>query len=573
MSAPRPNAATTSPHLAGLLAAAAVVVAWSIHFWPHLHTANEAIRLYFVQALVDHGTVALDPVCAMHGSIPVDRAEHGGRILLDKAPGLSLLLVPIYAALQTLWPAVRRQDFWLFGYIGTLLAVLLPLCLALWQLQRWWRQRDVPPTAAGLGLLLLLLASPLLVYGGLLFGHGLAAALIAGAVFGLAGAPPQPGPRAWAVGAAAGYAGVVETPVFVLAAMIVVWALARATAAQGSWRAGVAAAGPVAAGVAAGAALQLGYNWLVFGDPLLFAYAFKGDANLASIHDSGLLGFRLPSAEALWGLTFGAARGVFYHAPWLLAALAGLVAAARGPEQTPLRQDARAILAMTFAYFLVIASFVDWRAGDAVGARHLLPLVPLVGAGLPLLLPLSRWPLRAAALLAARSALAAAAAMGVLLHLPSAAGFPYHPDRLLYPVFELAWPVVTAFASYAPSWGSLAGLPGPWAFALQIAIILATFAVWTWWAVRDDASLRAGATHAAGLALVGVILWLAALVAPLGKPGRAVQAARFLATSSLQPGLASRGRMAEDPEGRLARALPARRAMRRPPSAARRRVP
>lgn len=583
----------TARQTAWLLALAALVAGWSIHSWPHLHTANEAIRLYFVQAVVDTGGVALDPICAMHGSIPVDRSEHGGRILMDKAPGLSLLAIPIYAAMQLLWPAVRRQDFWALGYASTLLLVLLPLCGGLWTLRGWLRAVGTSERLAALTVLLLLLASPLLIYAGLLFGHGLAAALVMMAFFGLAGAADDAPSlrRRGLAGLAAGYAGVVDTPVFLLASLLCLYALSRQRSSRSqtpqappSLRTRLQHAAPFIAGVAVGALIQLAYNTLVFGAPLRFAYAFKADANLAAIHATGFLGFSLPQPEALWGLTFGAARGVFYHAPWLLLAAMGLGLAAAGIPYDPahgaalptrLRRDARWLLGICATYLCIIAAFVDWKAGDAAGARHLVPLIALLGAGLPLLLPLTRWFRAPASRSLAKAVTAAACLMGVLLHLPTIAGFPYHFEQLKFPVFELAWPTVTVFAAYAPSLGSVVGLPGPWAFALQSMLLAAAFVLWSR-GLGDDVepsdgvkTLDLGRTATFGLFVTVVLLWLAALVAPLGKPLRAVQAARFIATSSLAPGLESRGRLADDPEGLHARKLPTRPKVRRRRPAAR----
>lgn len=570
-----------------LLLLACLVAAWSIHFWPHLHTANEAIRLYFAQAVVDTGSPVLDPICARHGSIPIDRSEYGGHILMDKAPGLSLLVVPIYALLQLLWPAIRRQDFWLLGYISTLLTVLLPVAAGLWSMRTWQRRIGVSERAASLTVLLTLLASPLFLYATLLFGHGLAAGLCALGFFGLAGAQddaPSLRRKAWA-GLAAGYAGLVDTPVFLLAAMLCLYALFRES---GRPLQRIRGALPFIAGVALASLAQLGYNAWVLGHPLRFTYQFKGDAALAAIHDTGLLGFNLPSVTALWGLWFGAARGIFYHAPWLLAAALGLIHAGfvgwEGDHQGRdsggrARRDARWLGGIVIAYALIVAGFVDWKAGDAAGARHLQPVVPLLAAGLGFALPIGRFASRRAMRSLLRAALAAGCAIGVLMHLPTVAGFPYHFDRIDYPVFELSWPVVTVFGRYSVSLGSLLGMPGKLSFAVQAALLAGCFVLWSRWTghatgdsddVEGDDSAAApnegaspgdpdlGFGRTLGLTLTLLLLWLAAAVAPIGRPRRAVQAARYQSTALLAGGLATRARFAADPEGRVERAMPSR---------------
>ena len=95
----QPVSAQNLRRLAPVLATVLLAWTWYGHFWPQLQTANESIRLYFVQAIIETGRPELDSVCVKHGIVPVDRSEFGGHTYMDKAPGLSLLALPIYPEL------------------------------------------------------------------------------------------------------------------------------------------------------------------------------------------------------------------------------------------------------------------------------------------------------------------------------------------------------------------------------------------------------------------------------------------------------------------------------------------
>jgi len=532
-----------APRLAGpvraALAALLLTWAWYGHFWPHFHAANESIRLYFIQAVVEDRTPTLDAVVRRHGSVPVDRSERDGRIYMDKAPGLSLLALPLYPLMLTVDPGIAYHGLWRFGWLACVCTVALPLLAALALLARYLARLGVSHRDALTTVLALGLCSPLLVYAGLFFGHGLAAACVAIGVFlVLTRAPAELSTRrAFAAGLALGYGGFTDTPVFALAALCATFFVLRAgiITENNRLRAGLRVGLPVAAGLGLLAAAQLAYNAWVLGDALAFTYQFKGDAKLAAIMATGWLGFRPPQSEALWGLWFGARRGLLYHAPWLLLALAGHALTLRS-RALPLqvRVDAGGLLGLTLLYALLVSGFADWPAGDCVGARHLLPIVPLAGCGLGLLLHHVALPP------IARALVPAGLVLGLLLALPSVASFPYHFDNLQLPVLELGWPlVVTGY--FAPSLGRLAG----WSDWVSFAVFLFLL-VLPWLALPAlPAPARPGHPMTRPLTLAGwaallVVAWTTALVAVVPPPRRKVELARFRATQLLGPSATER---------------------------------
>jgi hypothetical protein len=76
--------------------------------------------------------------------------------------------------------------------------------------------------------------------------------------------------------------------------------------------------------------------------------------------------FGKPSFDALYGITLSPYRGLFFFAPVLLLAVIPLV-------------RERVVLAISIVFFAANVCFNGWEGGFGVGARYLVPLVPLWG--------------------------------------------------------------------------------------------------------------------------------------------------------------------------------------------------
>ncbi len=384
------------------------------HYRRDLHTANEATRVYEAVALGVHGTAYLEPVFDRYapgwrarGAPPtLDAARVEGRYTLDKAPGVTLLAAPVAAAAQAagLDPGAPASYPW-FTWVLTLLLAAAPTTWFAWAL----RQRLVglaPPAGGRRGgpvaawvAAPLVLSTPWLAYGGLLFGHALAAALAGlGALAALGPweslpgeASPREPPRespdpeapddngsgrrvrlpAFLGGLALGGAVVTEYPVaLVVLATLVALAVDRGRRGRLPW---------VILGGALPLAVLLAWNTLVFGAPTALSYHFKAFGLHARIHAQGLYGVTWPDARRLWELTLGSQRGLLFQAPWLVL---GVWGAARAAGDHRLARAWRVALPlMGLGLPVALSGFVDWRAGDALGPRHWLPALPFLGMG------------------------------------------------------------------------------------------------------------------------------------------------------------------------------------------------
>jgi hypothetical protein len=434
--------------------AVAVFAGWAffVHFWPHFHTANESIRLYFVQAIVDHGTPYIEPVLKQYRSGNIDAARaKNGRLTLDKAPALSYAVLPLYAAARALGvPIDARRVRWLY-YLLLIFGVMLPALFGLYFAARVVFELTGNRDAALNAALLLGLASPYALYSTLFIAHVPAAALLTGSLYYILRKKPL------VSGALAGAMVLFETPAFLLASVLGIAAGLKSRRLGDSVRFALAGL-PFALA-------QLAHNAWLFGHPLTFGYARKAHRPFADLMSQGLLGFSLPSAEALHGITLSTSRGLFYAAPVLLLGLVGIALLWRDQR----RFEGQLLALALCLHVLLISCFGDWQAGDSFAARHLLLIVPLLAIGVGVLLASASdtAPLR----LLRSYVLPALALFSALAAWLPVATFPYAPPVFSAPHAELSLPML-ATLQLSPNLGQTMGLGSATSLALFASVLL-----------------------------------------------------------------------------------------------------
>ena len=361
------------------------------YIFPRWADPNQNSRLNMVFAVVEDGTFQID----RYVSNTVDYAKVGEHYYSDKAPGVALLGIPVYAALAPvldtpLLSGVTTRLESHSAFAGTLraegtgvsaqkvrfaivqvflsfllsavptaaLAALIFLWLQAATLAVWPRLL----VALGYGL-----ATPAFAYANTFYGHQPAAFLLFAAFFLLARAQARIGAgRALLVGFLLGYAFVTEYPVALMVVPIGLYAL------HGFWRRRqLAPLFWLATGGLVVAAGWMWYNTTIFGGPLELGYSRS--ELWTDQHHTGFMSLTLPTLDAAWGITFSAFRGLFLLAPWLLLAVPGFVLWWR---ERRLRAEWWLSLAIVLLIFLFNASSAMWWGGFAVGPRYLLPMLP-----------------------------------------------------------------------------------------------------------------------------------------------------------------------------------------------------
>lgn len=466
---------------------------------------NPDSRLALTYAIVERQALDIDSDAA--GTL--DRAYVGGHYYTDKAPGLSLLLVPLYAGLRLALPDLLRPepappgrvfpdraavapasparasldpatptaathdltsprinvvatDRFVTRYLLTFFGLGVPAALFSAFLYSWLGRVEAgvsPRLAVVAGYAL---GSPAYPFAVSAFGHLPAGMCLFGAFALLYGAS-----RTWrtaAAGCLLGLAIAIEYPTAVVALPVAgygVWTAARGVR--------LARAGRLLAGALPPLVVLGVYHWAVFGLPWSVGYGHLDPASsYVAGQSGGLWGVGWPEPGTALVLLGGLRRGLFVYAPWTLLALPGTWLLWRegheGQEGRGRRAVAAAALAAFAALLAVNSGYVFWDGGASWGPRHLVPTLPFLAL---LALPAAaRWP-RVAWVLVGGSILLTAAGVATRT-LPEAAVAVPQRDQLL--------PRVLA-GEVTNNWGQVLGLTA-WRGVVPLLLTLLVSAAW-----------------------------------------------------------------------------------------------
>lgn len=446
---------------------------------------NPVSRYALTRSIVEQHSLEITRIADSTG----DRAQVGKRFYSDKAPIPSLLAVPAYAvfhaiaevrhklpAFEALGPPGVPAEHVLVSpafrdglYVCTLSTAGLAGALigvALFELLR----RRTSLRAAMAGAIATVLGTPIYVYSTSFFGHTIAGAFLIGAfALMMTGPPEQRSRRIAAAGACLALAAGSEYICAVPAALLGLFFV---------WRAGAANRWRVAGWLLAGAILPVvlvgAYQQACFGAPWRTGYSFITLPQFARGQSQGLFGITYPKPHAVFGLLLGRARGLFYLAPISAVGFVALVVA-----WYRRRDPALAVAVLVFVSLLLVnASYYMWWGGWATGPRHLVPAIAFVGFGVGAAFDWPRW--RGVAFIAACvSVWVMAMTTAVALEAPPTG------DAILGYLIPALWAGRIARISGASNLGLLLGL-GRRASTIPLLLWLAVGA----WALTERFGIR-----------------------------------------------------------------------------------
>jgi hypothetical protein len=447
------------------------------YFLPRWADWNQNSRFDLIVALVDDHTLQIDSYVANTG----DYALYDGHYYSDKAPGMAALGMPVYAAFRHLLPQsiaagldssargssalsatlspngtgiqTDKVRFFLGLVVTTFVVGALPAAAFVLIFFGLVGRLGGSLPEQWLATLLYAFATPAFAYANSLVGHQTSAALLFTAFAMLFGIQQARLGRHWllVVGFLLSTALVTEFPTGLIVGLLGLYAVA---ALHG--RLGVILR--LVLGSVPSLIVLVVHDLAAFGTPLPVGYLHS--ALWSDVHQIGFLSLTYPHPDAMWGITFGVYRGLFFLAPYLLLAIPGY----RVLWERGWRLEFAVLLAVPLVYFLYNASSAMWQGGFAVGPRYVVASLPFLalpaGAGLARV-----W--RTAQL---RPIAGLAIAWSFLAIWTETIGGQALPDYSPNPLFDFSLPKLVA-GDVARNIGMITGLAS-WMSLLPLVLIL-----------------------------------------------------------------------------------------------------
>jgi hypothetical protein len=389
---------------------------------------NQNSRFNLVRAIVEQHSIVVDDYVQNTG----DLAARDGHNYCDKAPGVSILAVPVYAAVHPFAGGQRPRGRLIHAaaYLATVWAVSLPSALAVVMLYRLALMVGAAPGASAAVVIAYAFGTLALPYSTLFYGHQLAAAvLIIG--FGLLALARHQGlaftrGRLFAAGMLLGSGVAIEYPGAIGLVMVGLYAaVVVRPRRQLLW---------LVAGAALPGLLLAAYHTAAWGGPLMLPGHFSSDPPRQR---GAFMGITWPSPEITGKILFSPTRGLLRHAPWLALWIPGVIALARR-ERFRVEAAACALVPLAYLWFnsSLTTSPTDWRAGWGIGPRHLVATLPFYALAVAALFASPRSGTRRVA----GAALGVLGAYSIALMFVATAVRPEVPTWYDYPYAELLWP-------------------------------------------------------------------------------------------------------------------------------------
>ena len=322
---------------------------WFLDTWNNANTTSRALP---VVSWFEDGTLRIDK----YHELTPDKAKINGHYYTDKAPLPTLITIPFYGLIKSLgWLDETNQDVpgkevyilgsFLFGSLIFSLLLLLTLLNI---------PKNIPSTTPTILVMMPYYGSFIFVYSGTFYAHLMSSFLIL-----LGYLMIRKKQYVWA-GVFSGLAFLNE---YTLALFFPVWALQIWIQEKTFFKGFLFGLGTLPAVIFIGI-----YNNIFTGSPFEMLYKYH---TFQFLHEN--YGFRLPSLESVWGLTFSNFKGLFFYAPFLVLFFVVLI------RKFLWQNFSRHYLTwISVIFFLVIASYDVWWGGWCYGPRLLFPVAVLL---------------------------------------------------------------------------------------------------------------------------------------------------------------------------------------------------
>jgi hypothetical protein len=454
---------------------------------------NTLSRYLLLCSIVDRGTLNIDA----YQQYTIDKSDWQGHYYSNKAPGASLLAVPVFWVLRHLAPSAGGPPLTMFeAYVVRVVTTGIPFALLGVVMFRLALFCGADARRALAMVLAYAFGSIALIHAGLFSGHDMAgsfaffafAILVRVSGFKASG-EGFPSPAFFGAGLLAGLAALTDFTAMLIAAFLAVYAL--------SLRAPLRAKLSFLGGGAVCAALLAAYNQACFGHAFSLSYAHLSEGEFANGAAQGFFGVAMPRPGILVKVLASPERGLLFVMPVLLLSLAGFAAFWAKREW---RREAMLMGAVVVGYILFNAGLYCWHGGWTVGPRYLVPMLPFMA----FFIAFGNW---------SRLSYLVAFILSVFQVAFAVIGHPHVPEQIANPLVEVILPCMAA-GYMADNAGMLLHLRGAWSL-LPLALVLGALAVALYRCVRTAPSIPAAPGKALLLFDGAVLVWCAAILVML----------------------------------------------------------
>jgi hypothetical protein len=402
-----------------------LLLAFTYFYFHQGSDPNQTSRMALVHAMVDRHATDITPEHAL----TIDKGRYAGKMYSDKAPGVAFVLAPAYAIVEGVDHVlgrssddrgIQRARLHVMSFVAAGIPGVLATFFVLETLILLGASRPIAELlAAGYGL-----GTLVLPFSTLIFGHVLAACLVAGAFYLLQKwrvAGESIGfTRAIGLGAIWGSSLVVEYPTGLLVAVSGLYALSF----EPRPRAALRVLGGCAVGAAAPFALHVAFTWVTYGSLFTLPYKYLVEPIFLGSVSTGVLGIGIPTKLGVWGVYVSRYRGLFFLCPFLALVFAGF---SRWAASRTLRREMWASAAAIVLYSVFATSYYAWDGGGSTGCRHLIPALAFFVFAIAPFASSGKWPLAITASLVVISITVMYLSTAVIVQVPEAGPYEGNP--------------------------------------------------------------------------------------------------------------------------------------------------
>jgi hypothetical protein len=336
---------------------------------------NGNSRFDMIFAIVREGRLSIDTYHNKAATETGDKAYFNGHYYSDKAIGPSILGTVFYAALYLMKLTIHHPSQANVMQILTFLVIGLPSAFAGSLIYVFSFYLSKSRFRAFVVTLAITLGTMYLPYSVTFFSHQFTSSLLFSAFFMIFLLKEKQ--ETWKkgylclIGLLLGWALISEYPSAIIILPLVIYYFSIALRNKNNRNMQVILLPALSAIIPI--SLQLLYNKLCFGNFLSNAYTYSDSAYYRSSMQQGLMGIHWPDLSVLFYTTFHPLMGLFWESPVLLLSVVGAWVVF---IEHRFREEAILAAWIICSYIVIMSGYFNWWGGYALGARHIIPVLP-----------------------------------------------------------------------------------------------------------------------------------------------------------------------------------------------------